>query len=278
MMLAFAPRAEVSYFSTDTVSVPEGEISAIEVRAANPTSRVGSSKRSGWAITWPGVEISLIFDFRNYVDGISNVAARLDCNGSTVEISKGLNTSGGFNSIAVEWQSDGQANILAGERKLSAGLTVAGLPKPRGRIRVRPFGGDAEVQEVIIETNSHSFDRLQAYQPEQLIDAPRWEYLDRTNDPTTAVVGGQYVLAQVGHDLVYLGGAVTNAGSWRPGMLKGRLIPTGFDNYYKLIWYDATGRKMPGENFAEHDAAPGILTLSFPGLGASIRLKLAVEQ
>lgn len=270
-------RSEVHYFATDTAAVPSGEIAAVEVRAANASARVGEAKLAGWQLSWPGVDISLTFDYRNFVDGVSENFATLRCNDATVEIRKELNTNGEFNTVAIEWHLDGRTLILVGEHKLKEVLTTK-LPKPEGKISVTGISGDVIIQDLIIETNSDSFGRLLKYASAELAGAKRWEYLDRTNDPKTAIVGGQYVLAQIGNDLVYLSGAKTNGEHWQPGMVKGHLIPTGFDGYYKLQWYDATGRKMPGENFAEHDASLGVMKLSFPELGATIRLRLANEQ
>lgn len=278
MALTFAVRAEVKYFATDSVCVPDGEIMAVEVRAANEEARVGEAKLAGWSITWPGVEISVSFDFRNYVDGISSEYATITCNNRSEKLSKGVNTSGGFNSVAIEWHPQGNVALLAGERKLIEVMILDSLPKPVGNIFVRGIGGDVTIQDIILDLNSDSFERLRKYRPEQLLDVPRWEYLDRINDPRTAIIGGEYILAQVGPDLVYLGGAKTNPSHWKPGMLKGTLKPTGFDGYYKLKWYDSTGREMPGENFAEHDKSLGVLKLSFPELGASIRLKLSDKE
>lgn len=278
IFLVLSAGAEVFYFSGDSIQAPAGEISAVEVRAANSAARIGESKRAGWKISWPGAEVALTFDFRNYVDGISEATAELDCNGTTKTIKKGLNTDGEFNSVAVEWHPDGHASILAGQRRLIEYLSIDSLPRPAGIISIAGIGGDVTIQDFIIETNSNAFSRLLTdYSPEQLAAAPRWEYLDRTNDPKTAIVGGQYCLSQINNNLIYFSGAKTNAAAWQPGMLKATLIPTGFDGYFKLLWYDASGRKMPGENFAEHDSLLGVLKLTFPELGATIRLKLADE-
>ncbi len=278
MSLAFAVCAEVKYYTTDSVPVPDGEIVAIEARAANEAARAGEAKLAGWYMKWPGVEITVSFDFRNYVDGISQEYATLTCNGKSKKSSKGVNTAGGFNSVAIEWHPQGTVALLLGERKLIEVMTLDSLPKPSGNICVGGIGGDVTIQEIILDINSDSFERLHKYGPEQLLNVPRWEYLDRINDPRTAIVGGEYILAQVGLDLVYIGGARTNPSYWKTGMLKGTLKPTGYEGYYKLKWYDSTGREMPGENFAEHDKNTGVLKLTFSELGASIRLKLSDKK
>lgn len=126
--------------------------------------------------------------------------------------------------------------------------------------------------DLIIETDSNDFDRLMTdYTPEQLSGAIRWRYLDRENDPAVALPGGNYVLAQVGNDLVYMGGARINASLWRAGMLKGRLTPTGYVGYMRLQWYDATGRSLADESYAEMDSTAQTMTLVFPALQARLR-------
>ncbi|MCM1310974.1 MAG: hypothetical protein NC301_08125 [Bacteroides sp.] len=278
-LLSLCASAEVFYYATDSIPAPEGEITAVEVRAANPAARIGQARLAGWHLSWPGVDIALTFDFRNYVDGISETTATLSCNGTAKTIKKGLNTNGEFNTIAAEWHPDGHAAILAGQRKLTEYLRLDSLPHPIGAICISGIGGSAVVQDFIVETNPNAFNRLlTSYTPDQLSEAPRWEYLDRTNDPKTAIIGGEYLLAQINNDLIYLAGAKTNPEAWQPGMLKATLTPTGFDGYYKLQWFDATGRKMPGENFAELDNSLGVLKLTFPELGATIRLQLANKQ
>lgn len=281
LLTAMASHAKLRYFTADSVAVPPaGEIIAVEARVAHPLTRVGEGRFAGWQIGWPGVTIALTFDNRNFVDGISNGKVMLEYGALKSQIYKNINTDGKFNSIAIEWQADGKVHILAGERKLDEYMVTDSIPSPTGIITVRPIGGgNIIIQDVIIETNDNAFARLMTdYSAEELANAPRWEYLDRATDPKTAVVGGKYVLAQIGNDLIYIAGATTNPGSWLPGMLKGRLIPTGFDGYSKLQWYDATGREMPGEHFAEHDETLGVLKLNFPELDASVRLKRADKQ
>lgn len=270
-MASISGRCEVCYFSVDSVvELPRGEIIAVEVRAAQPSARVANRNVSSWSINWQGVCIELIFDFRNFVDGVSTPSVTINCNGTSTPVMNRLNSSGQFNSIAIEWQSDGRVHVLAGEHNLSEVLVLASLAKPKGFLSI---GGSPTIQDIIIETNDNDFSKLYTeYTPEQLEDAPCWRYLDRKNDPKTAIIGGDYYLAQIGNDLIYLFGAKTNASHWQTGMLKGRLIPTGYVGYYKLEWIDATGHFLPGENFAELNSDDSTLTLTFPTLNASIRL------
>lgn len=274
LALALTARGELHYFTAGRASVPAGEVKAVEIRAANAGARTGSARCAGWGVSWPGADLTLTFDFRDYVDGVSEPLATLGYLPARQTSVKGLDTSGGFNTMAIEWNADSTVTILLGQRALKPAIQLDSLPKPTGEIRVYPIGTPAglTLQDFIIETNDNAFERLATgYTPAQLAAAPRWHYLDRENDPLIALPGGQYTLAQIGNDLIYIGGAITNSRHWKSGMLKGRLHPTGFDGYYRLEWIDATGRLLHGENYAETDPATGTLRLTFPALSASLR-------
>ncbi|MDE6513014.1 MAG: hypothetical protein K2L05_02375 [Muribaculaceae bacterium] len=257
--------AEVRYFNAADAPVPVGEVVAVEARAAAGNGRFGQ-----WQLTWPGAEISFAFSSLNSVDGVDHPKATLTVNGSEFVCPDGVDTSGEPNSIAIEW-ADSLATILIGHRTLKAAATLA-LPHPTDTVRVSSSAKPFDLIDMIIETNPNSFRRLVSdLSAEQLAQGKRWEYLDRETDPKTATSGGQYILSQIGNDLYYLDGALTNRDSWAPGMLKGRLTPTNFKGYFKLSWFDATGRELSGENYAEINEDLGIMKLTFPALGASMR-------
>lgn len=102
-----------------------------------------------------------------------------------------------------------------------------------------------------------------------------WEYLDRDTDSRKAMSGGRYrlLIADRGawFDIIYLDGAETNSDRWKPGQLKGRLIPTRFEGHYDLEWLDAEDRLIDRDANASIDRDV-ILTLSFPLLSSSLRL------
>lgn len=106
-----------------------------------------------------------------------------------------------------------------------------------------------------------------------------WLYLDRNTEAKTARLGGAYRLGLTAADslgvvqIVYLGGASEHAGLWQPGRVKGRLKPTRFANHYDLEWITAAGRMAPAESYADLDGDTGILTLSLPLLGATVRFQ-----
>lgn len=278
LVSAIAAGAELIYLPAEGARVSATGICAVEARVALPAARSGSGKHAWWSIVWPGTEVSFHFNTTTHVDGIDDPVAEVKCGNRSATIRSGFDASGGFNTLAVEWLPDGSAHILAGDRALHQVLLVDSLPLPTDSVSVTS-SAPCEVADLIIETNPDDFGRLlTGYSAEELNAAPRWRYLDRENDPAVAVCGGNYELAAIAEpsgriNLVYLAGAQTNAPHWKPGMLKGRLIPTGFKGYYKLEWVDATGRRIPDECYARLES-PELLNLVFPSLQASIRLAL----
>lgn len=237
---------------------------AVEVRAS-------AGKTAGrWCVSWPGAELRLTLGSDSYVDGVDRLSGMLEVNGVKYPL-KGNIDPGGANTLAVEWGADSTASLLVGHRELQA-VSNAVIARPEGEVVVEGLTAPFDLIDLIIETNTNSFGRLESGLDSAEIASGRvWYFLDRDGDSRVAVLGGQYSLSQVGYELIYTGGAKTNTGSWKPGMVKGRLIPTDFDGYYKLQWFDATGRELSGENYAEVDSDLGTLKLTFPQLKTSIR-------
>lgn len=262
MLLSAATlRAEVHYFSSDSVSVNLlSGICAVEARAEN--------QKGEWLLTWPGVEISVNTVVSNFVDGIDEPLAIIRCNSKEVKV-KGLDSFGGYNTVAVEWNVTGGCSILCGADLLKPIMQFDSLPKPKDYIRVV----DAKsVAYIVIETNPDDFARLVTdYSEQELAETKIWRYLDRESDPKIALPGGHYILGQIGNDLIYIAGAQINAAHWHKGMLKGRMTPTGYVGYYRLQWYDATGRTLHDESFVQFDDATSTMTITFPELQASLR-------
>ena len=118
-----------------------------------------------------------------------------------------------------------------------------------------------------------------------------WRFLDRDTDGRRSQLGGFYTLALLPdhsrdvngmsdsrilsepaaeYCIYYIDGAKVNGSDWAPGMLKGRLYATPFQNHYRLQWYDAEKKEMGEECFADiTDGA--LLTLQFPLFGAKVR-------
>lgn len=105
-----------------------------------------------------------------------------------------------------------------------------------------------------------------------------WDFLDRDTDSGWAEPGGMYRLAVVPHidignceyngrrpvyDVIYLGGATVEASRWMPGMVKGRMYATPFENHYDVVWFDARMEWMGAEVSAEFISS-AILAFHFP--------------
>lgn len=110
-----------------------------------------------------------------------------------------------------------------------------------------------------------------------------WRFLDRDTDTRWAEIGGNYRLAVVRHgcvteadagtrgagdrpvyDILFLEGAVVNGPRWNPGMVKGYLYGTVFENHYELVWFDSMMESMGDEVSADVVAGGAILSLNFP--------------
>lgn len=95
-----------------------------------------------------------------------------------------------------------------------------------------------------------------------------YRYLDSDFESRKVTRGGDYYLylhpdGAGGYEIIYLGGAKFNIAQWQPGMLKGRLRSTMFENHYLLEWYDSEMRSDFEEIWAEFQPGP-ILSLNFP--------------
>lgn len=267
LLIALVAEADIRYYEADSVGVVPPGIAAVEARAAN--------KSGAWSLCWPGAEISVDASVNNFVDGVDEAKATIRCGKKEARV-KGFECFGKPNSIAVEWTADGRAHILGGADLLYPIMDLDSLPKPQDYIKVT---GAKHVVDIIVETDPDDFARLMTeYNAEELADAKKWRYLDRENDPKVALLGGQYVLAQIGTDLVYMSGAKTNASQWRPGMLKGQMSPTGYVAYYRIQWYDATGRMLHDDSFVQFNDADSTMTITFPALQASLRFTSLIES
>lgn len=268
-LLPLLAHSKVHYLEGDG-QLPRAKISAVEARVSLSTSRIG--KLSRWTLGWGTDSVSVIFDCRNIIEGISDPKVTISAAGNQMDVSD-LNCSGGWNSLAVEWDDNG-AKILAGAEKMSVVGSVSGLKRPDGgNLTVTAPSGRLKISDLIAETDD--FDLATLMTDVDTENIPALTYLD-SNESLAGRVGGAYVLGLQpmpdGFDLIYLGGARVNANAWKPGMKKGTLTSRGFQNHYILTWIDATGRPLPGEHYATYDSDEGLLTLNFPALKAIIRL------
>ena len=102
-----------------------------------------------------------------------------------------------------------------------------------------------------------------------------WKVFDRTLDEDYLRMGGDYSLALIrspqGYNIYYLEGAQTLRGDWKPGMLKARLIESGFPGIYDVEWLDAAGSPVPNEIKARFESP--LLTIIFPYQSSTLRLR-----
>lgn len=108
-----------------------------------------------------------------------------------------------------------------------------------------------------------------------------WRYLDRiTPSDGSVALGGKYEVAVVPDDdimgaylIIYIDGDYENSDLWRAGDIKGRLIPTSFENHYDLEWYDSNRNRLDFEEGYGTFEGINLLTLDFPVLKSQIRFE-----
>lgn len=154
-------------------------------------------------------------------------------------------------TVSVVMTNKGMAEVLiGGEFLFSIGMIPVG-----GDVETVSMttDGQVEIRSVNVRNDSRAkvpvLARWDMDALTERLSAPKdfregiYEYLDSDIDPDKCRLGGRYRLALVadgkgGYDIVYLGGAEENLTMWRPGMIKGTLVPTIFQNHYDLTWYD----------------------------------------
>lgn len=275
----------------DITDTPCGQI-ALEGRCALSSGRKARNKRQSWRLVWNVDDsgrhkwVELSSDPRNRIDGVDVPSVDLtvgENNGQTDSIidsttlTSSIDPDGGFNSILMEWV-DGNTRIFAGNRGMQLIFDLQSAQQPHGSCGIASTD-DIEIQDLILECQPLKSHALQTgLTVEQIKTAAKeqpgkptgiWEFMDRENDPALARPGGRYTLAITDsktpgtYHIIYMDGAQINAGNWKPGMLKGKLMETPFEQHYKMIWYDAMMEPI------EHDIHADLpnrtlLSLEFP--------------
>lgn len=265
---------------------------AAEVRCSMPDAAVARHRTASWRLSWPsGQSVSLVFDNGGHTDGTDRPVAVVVADngqGKTIRtaVSSGLDFHGGANTLCVEWR-DGTASIFAGKNRLR-GVASMPMPCPWGNCNVSATSKtnlvDAAVEIIRAPQlqSGLSADSIRAYfetadngslHPLEGI----WEYMDRDTDPALAVEGGRYLIAVIslGNDslgIIYLGGAVTNAPSWHPGMTKGTITDIGFADHFRLGWIDAMQEPMDTDCYVTL-LSRSVLSFSFPHHSATLRFR-----
>lgn len=103
----------------------------------------------------------------------------------------------------------------------------------------------------------------------------RWRYLDRDADRERVPEGIDYNIAVVAepdstYTIIYAG---EPGDGWKNGDIKGRLVPTPFENHFDLEWYDQSGRRYCRDTSADLIVDGQVLRLNFPILGTTVRFR-----
>ena len=100
-----------------------------------------------------------------------------------------------------------------------------------------------------------------------------WKYLDRKMDENKMRLGGKYTIAVVKHEssyrILYVDGAITKPGLWKPYMIKGTMKETPFIDNYELEWIDSEKETIADEGYAT--LSGNILSISLPINGTTVR-------
>ncbi len=283
-------------FLVDVDSAVESLV--FEVRAAlhKNDERVGYSKTS-WSLVWGYISPEMYYyakmqcgntDFGDFTDKrfaeitIGKLINGVDSVITRKRLYKGVDMDRGYNSLLMEWNRE-RTRIFIGSKEPVHVASFSGLDGIGDRCGVISCDS-LIISSVVVETVpdrmlplntswekdsldnylSRSADKLEGY----------WSYLDRDNDEKRARLGGRYSLAIVkdgdGYVILYISGADVNRSKWRECMVKGRLVPTIFENHYDLVWYDSMMLPMETDIYA--DVIDGaILALDFPLYQTKIR-------
>lgn len=214
----------------------------------------------------------------------------------SADTDKDVDLFSGQNFMACDWR-DGVFRCWCGNDQAGLG-GVINLP-PRPASAVISATGKLTVDYVVLKLEPSLVPLLQTSWTRQQVDSVTqhaqaakslnpdspnpvgiWRYLDQDIDTRYAAPAGRYSFAVVpapshhegasgiSYDILLLEGAPSRS-LWRPLMRKGSLHPTGFADHYILEWYGEDMRPIPGDLSA--DLLPGILTLNFPLLHATLR-------
>lgn len=266
----------------------------MEVRASTRSPKAHISIVWAYDTVADGTEHSATFSLADLSDNpytapVSEVEASLLPQGISGIISDGVGAFGADNTFAVSFDfTRCTIAILTGSSLLKEVITAPIDSVCAGAVRfgLRICGS----WDIDMGVASHKPDHALALRSGLTADsiatildgatappAGYWKYLDRNTDPAYTRLGGEYSLAIVpdstegNYLILYLAGAATEASAWVPGMIKGRLTATPFQNHFNLVWYDASMRPYASECSATLEQ-PTVLRLDLPLLKATIRL------
>ena len=200
----------------------------------------------------------------------------------------------GFNTLGMEIDSGRNLTVYAGEKKPEDIATVQD-------VTLRPVAtgmksrGTTSVELIVTETVPDPAAALFTGKTPQEIggifnwrqpEGPEgiWHFLDRDTDNRSIRLGGEYTIAIVADEeptpgnnapksyaIIYFDGARVENGSWKPGMKKGRLTATSFQNHYNLSWVTADMQYLDTECNARLSDDKSIISFNFPIYGSTVR-------
>ncbi len=205
-------------------------------------------------------------------------------------ITKGVDFYSGWNALQIEYRG-GKLEMRMGNRELNtlfSGINLGFVPD-----RIGYFigtGGELKIDWMSVtypwmhgdvEAVSLPMDEVRSRLKRSRSKVEGvWMIYDRMLDEKLLRTGGDYKLAVVKDGdkylMVYLGGAERRSDRWVPGMVKGILRDTPFENVYDVEWLDAGGRRMQGDVKGELDG--NTLKIFLPAYNSDFRLRKIKEM
>ena len=252
----------------------DAPLASVEVRARlEPARREAARNSASWSVLFkdadgmPVVRLSLTSPEEGMMDDMlpGNPAVGVtsyDIDGNILRdeclrfsLGVGNLTGDAYVTLSLSIDGRGRAEVMAGDERLA---TLCDFHPNRDIRSVSVGGGDCSVEIWSVnirqrgenagrtgmqsDASSDLSERLLMSSSDQRVGI--YEYLDSDIDTELCRPGGRYRLGVLpdgagGYEIVYLGGAETNGGAWRSGMVKGRLTPTVFRDHFNLEWIDA---------------------------------------
>lgn len=294
---------------TDLIPIPSHNRIDFTFRAANRNNDSGkrykvSNDKGANKVAHPGwgiiisdrngnrekISISTYDNPRDETYSRTSLKFQADSRQTAMSITEGMDFFSGPNSFLLSMDS-GEMELMGGNREYRPILTWHSditVPDSIGFF-VTP-GTRLEVDYLNVEYPSPHFnlEPSEFGNPDILTTYLRrssnpiegiWKVYDRVLEENQLRMGGEYTVAVIatssGYDMYYLSGGAVMAEKWKPGMLKGRLINSGFENIYDVEWLDVAGTLIETEIKASYESP--LLTILFPRLNSSIRLRKIIS-
>jgi len=210
------------------------------------------------------------------------------------QLTSGVALEDGMNTICVD-VDERSVRVSVGKNELKQ-VIECDVPRPTGEVEVgyvvgpgarvaieravltmddsnQPTATITWTQEALDQHLEQSSDPMEGY----------WRYLDREMEDQWLRMGGRYTLAVVsndkdgGYDLIYVNGAQVKKSLWQPGMVKGHIKPTIFNNNYEASWIDATMQPIDKDVYANVENGV-ILTIEFPVYKSQLRFSKVLNN